>query len=109
MATEDLERLTIKKLREMSLEMEEIKGVYGMSKEELIKAIREARGEEPVVIEKRPAAKKLKVAVPKAELKHQVKEFKKLREESLTNKDKLQVVRYRKRIKKLKRMLRRAS
>ena len=109
MATEDLERLTITKLREIALEMEEIKGVYGMSKEELIKAIREARGEDPVVIEKKPAAKKLTVAVPKAELKHQVKELKKLREESLASKDRLQVARYRKRIKKLKRMLRRAS
>jgi len=109
MATEDLERLTITKLREIALEMEEIKGVYGMSKEELIKAIRGARGEEPVVIEKRPAAKKPRAAVPKTELKHQVKELKKLREESLANKDKLQVARHRKRIKKLKRMLRRAS
>ena len=109
MTTEDLERLTITKLREIALEMEEIKGVYGMSKEELIKAIREARGEDPVVIEKKPAAKKLAVAVPKAELKHQVKELKKLREESLAGKDRLQVARYRKRIKKLKRMLRRAS
>lgn len=109
MAAEDLERLTSKKLREMALEMEEIKSVYGMSKEELIAAIREARGEEPVVVEKAPRAKKRKVAVPKAQLKHQVRELKKLREQSLANKDKLQLERYRNRIKKLKRMLRRAS
>ena len=109
MATEDLERLTIKKLREIALGIEEIKGVYGMSKEELIKAIREVRGEEPILIEREPPAKKLKTAVPKAELKHQVRELKKLREESIANKDSVQLTRHRKRIKKLKRMLRRAS
>jgi len=109
MASEDLERLTIKKLREMALEMEEIKGVYGMSKEELIGAVRTARGEEPVVVEKPPRVKKGKIAAPKAELKHQVRELKKLKEQSLADKDKAQVGRYRNRIKKLKRMLRRAS
>ena len=107
MAKEDLQRLTIKKLREIALETGEIKGVYGMSKEELIEALREVRGEEPVVIERKP--KKQKVAVPKTELKQQIRQLKKLREEALANKDELGLARSRRRIKRLKRVLRRAS
>jgi len=109
MAEVNLERLTIKKLREIALRTEEIEGVHGMSKEELIAAIRKVRGEEPVVLQEMPRAKRAKVAVPNTELKHRIRELKKLKEESLANRDKLLVERYRKRIKKLKRMLRHAS
>ena len=47
-----LEKMTVKALREIGKEMPEITGVHGMKKEELIVAIKEARGvkDEPVQV-----------------------------------------------------------
>jgi hypothetical protein len=41
-----LEKMTAKELREIALEIPEIEGVHAMKKEELLAAIREARGAE---------------------------------------------------------------
>jgi len=48
----ELEKLTVVKLRELAHEYPQIVGAVGMKKEELIRAILEARGE-PVEKEKR--------------------------------------------------------
>ena len=45
MEEKDLEKLTATKLRDIAKEYEGITGVHAMKKEELIHAIREARGE----------------------------------------------------------------
>ena len=66
-----LEKLTAKELREMALELQTIQGVHGMKKEELIVAIRAAKGitEPEPKKEKRVVAKKEKVILSIAQLK----------------------------------------
>ena len=55
MEEKDLEKLTATKLREIAKDYEEITGAHSMKKEELISAIRSARGEPKKALKKKEA------------------------------------------------------
>ena len=95
----ELEKLTVVKLREVAHEYPEIVGATGMKKEEIIKAILQARGE-PVEKEKKKDL---------VHISHIKKEIKKLKEEqtkALADKDSKKASVLRKKISKLKKQTR---
>ena len=106
-----LERLTAKELREMALAMGGIDGVHAMKKEELIVAIRKAKGlpEAEVKKEKAPAKKKEKVVLTKVELKKKVRELGVKKEEALQQQNFKMAEILRKRISRYKKMTRRVA
>ncbi len=81
-----LEKMTIKELREIALQIPEITGVHGMNKEELISALKKVYG-----IKEEPR----KVGESMRELKAKVKKFKALAEEAKKNRDWVRYERYR--------------
>lgn len=106
-----LEKLTAKELREMALGLSGTHGVHAMKKEELIAAIRAAKGiTEPEHKKEKPVvAKKEKVVLSIAELKQKVKELRAKREELLGQKNWKMAQILRKRITRLKKKTRRAA
>ena len=79
MAEKDLTKMTVTKLREEAKQYTSIHGVSGMKKEELIKAIADARGE-PIEIKKKKHKKKKKKAVSTADLKKTMTELREKKE-----------------------------
>jgi len=106
-----LDKLTAKELREMALGMPDIHGVHAMKKEELITAIRAARGitEPEVKKEKRVFSKKEKIVLTAAQLKEKVKALRTKREESLKQKNYKMAEILRRRIRRMKKKTRRAA
>ena len=106
-----LEKMTAKELREMALGIEGIHGVHGMKKEELIAAIRTAKGiaEPEVKKEKKPLVKKEKIVLTAAELKKKGQELRLKREEALQQQNWKMAEILRKRIRRLKKRTRRIS
>ncbi len=106
-----LEKMTAKELREMALGMPGIHGVHAMKKEELIVAIRAAKGiaEPESKKEKHIIAKKEKVILTASQLKQKVKELRVKREEILQQRNWKMADILRKRISRLKKMTRRAA
>ena len=106
-----LEKMTAKELREMALGLQGIHGVHAMKKEELIIAIRAAKGitEPEPKKEKRVIAKKEKVILTVAELKQKVKQLRTKREELLQKRNLKMAEILRKRISRLKKKTRRAA
>ncbi len=98
-----LEKMTAKELREMALGLPGVHGVHAMKKEELISAIRKARG----ITE--PEVKKEKVVLNISELKQKVKELRAKREELLKQRNYKMAEILRKRISRLKKKTRRAA
>ncbi len=97
-----LEKMTIKELREIALQIPEITGVHGMNKEELISALKKVYG-----IKEEPK----RVGGSMRELKAKIRKFKALAEEARKNKDWEKYKRYRRlasRFKKRTRKLARA-
>jgi hypothetical protein len=96
-----LEKMTTKDLREIAKDIPQIVGVHGMKKDELIAAIKEAKGiiDEP--------GKKTDASV--RELKQQIKDLKAQREAALEAKDRKMATICRRRISKLKKKTRRAA
>ena len=96
-----LEKMTVKELREMAKEMPEISGVHGMKKDELLVAIKGAKGiiDEPV--------KKADASV--AELKKKIKVLKSERQTALEAKDKKMATIYKRRITRLKKKTRKVA
>ena len=109
MAEVDLEKMTATELREYALKNHpDIPGVHALKKEELIVAIKKARGEEvKEVHEKEKAAGKVKL--DKKGMKEKIRALKAEKEKALQAKDREALVRLRKRIKKYKRMTKRAA
>ena len=106
-----LEKMTAKELREMALGLPGIHGVHAMKKEELMIAIRAAKGipaPEPKK-EKKIVAKKEKVVLTVAELKQKVKELRAKREELLQQRNLKMAEILRKRISRLKKQTRRTA
>lgn len=97
--SKDLEKLTATKLREIAKEYEEITGAHAMKKEELIVAIRRARGE-PVKAVKRDETHTIE------NVKKKIKALKEKKKEALENKDKKALTVVRKQIKKYRRKTR---
>jgi protein-arginine kinase activator protein McsA len=106
-----LEKMTAKELKEMALGLPGVHGVHAMKKEELITAIRAAKGitEPEPKKEKHFVAKKEKVILSVAELKQKVRELRVKREEFLQQKNFKMAVILRKRISRLKKRTRRAA
>jgi cell division protein FtsX len=108
-----LEKMTAKELREMALELPGIQGVHAMKKEELLAAIRTAKGitepEPKPKQEKGAAPKKEKVILTASQLKQKVKELRVKREEVLQQENWKMAKILRKRISRLKKMTRRAA
>ena len=105
-----LEKLTAKELREMALGLTGIHGVHAMKKEELIVAIRAAKGiAEPPKKERQVFVKKEKVVFTAAELKKKVKELRLKREDALQQHNWKMAEILRKRIRRTKKMTRRTG
>ena len=106
-----LDKMTAKELREMALGLPGIHGVHAMKKEELIVAIRAAKGisEPEVKKEKRVFAKKEKIIFTVAQLKQKVKELRVKREEFLQQRNLKMAEILRKRISRLKKKTRRVA
>ena len=93
--------MTVKELREVALELPEITGVHGMHKAELLAAIKQAKGIEDTVVKK--------ISATKASVKIQIKNFKKMREAALKEKNAKMAAIYRRRISRLKKKSRRVA
>jgi len=104
-----LEKMTAKELREMALGLPGIHGVHAMKKEELLVAIRKAKGIPEPEKEKKVGVKKEKVVLTVAQLKQKMKELKAKREEILQQKNIKMANILRKRVIRLKKMTRRAA
>jgi cell division protein FtsX len=105
-----LEKMTAKELREMALGLPGIQGVHAMKKEELITAIRAAKGiTEPEHKEKHIVSKKEKVVLTVAQLKQKVRELRAKREELLQGENLKMAEILRRRISRLKKKTRRAA
>jgi excinuclease UvrABC helicase subunit UvrB len=106
-----LEKMTAKELREMAMGLPGVHGVHAMKKEELITAIRAAKGisEPEPKKEKRLVSKKEKVVLTVAELKKKVKELRTKREELFQQRNWKMAELLRKRISRLKKKTRRAA
>lgn len=106
-----LEKMTAKELREMALGLPGVHGVHAMKKEELIGAIRKAKGitEVEPKKEKLVVAKKEKKVYTIAELKQKVKEMRQKKEEALQQRNWKMAEILRKRISRLKKKTRRAA
>ena len=96
-----LEKMTVKDLREMAMDMPGIVGVHGMKKEELIVAIKEVKGikDEPV--------KKADASV--TEIKKKIRAIKVQRQAALEAKDRKMATIYKRRISRLKKKSRKAA
>ncbi|MDA2916314.1 hypothetical protein MYX64_05660 [Nitrospinae bacterium AH_259_B05_G02_I21] len=97
-----LQQMTIKKLRDIALGLGDILGVHGMKKDELVESIFALRGREE-------AEGALALAVGKTAIKQEIRGLKELRASALEAGDAAELKRVRKRIKRLKRTLRKAS
>ena len=106
-----LEKMTAKELREMAMGLPGVHGVHAMKKEELIVAIRAAKGitEPETKKEKHVVTKKEKVVLSTAQLKQKVKELRTKREELFQQRNWKMSEILRKRISRLKKKTRRAA
>ncbi|MBS3905994.1 MAG: transcription termination factor Rho [Syntrophaceae bacterium] len=106
-----IEKMTAKELREMALGLPGIHGVHAMKKEELLTAIRAAKGipEPEVKKERRVVAKKEKIILTIPQLKQKAKELRAKREELLQEKNLKMAEILKKRINRLKKMTRRIA
>jgi len=106
-----LEKMTAKELREMAPGLPGIHGVHAMKKEELIAAIRKAKGMTEVEPkkEKQIITKKEKVVLTVAELKQKAKELRAKREDLLQQRNWRMAEILRKRLSRLKKKTRRTA
>jgi hypothetical protein len=106
-ADKPLEKMTVKELREIALDIPHAHAVHDMKKEEIIAFIRETRGGR----DEAPARKKEKVVklkMTKTELKTKIRELKGLTERAREEKDGKQIRTLRHRISRLKKKSRKA-
>jgi len=106
-----LEKMTAKELREMALGLPGIEGVHAMKKEELMTAIRAAKGitEPEPKKEKKVFIKKEKVVLTVAQLKQKVRELRAKREELVQGENVKMAEILRRRISRMKKKTRRAA
>lgn len=95
-----LEKMTVKELRELAKEIPEVTGVHGMNKEDLLSAIKKAKG-----IAEAPKKK----GGSTRELKAKIKAYKAKKEEAAKQQDNKLVAIYRRRISRLKKKTRQAA
>ena len=94
-----LDKMTVKELKEVALEIPEITGVHGMNKADLLSAIKQAKGI--------PEEKKKRKSGSIRELKQKVKVFKVKRQEALAADDSKMATIYRRKISRMKTKMRR--
>jgi len=96
-----LEKMTVKELRQIALQMSEITGVHGKNKAELVSAIKEVKGivDEPI--------KKADATVH--EIKKKIRVLKNERQTALEAQDKRMAKIYKRRISRLKKKTRTAA
>ena len=102
----DLDRMTVKELKEVAAESTDLVGIHAMKKAELLAAIKEAKG---IKEEKAPKEKVEKGIVTIKELKEKIAELKAQRKEARKARDKRMVHILRRRINRLKKETRRIS
>lgn len=95
-----LEKMTATELREVAMEMGEITGTHGMNKQELLSAIKKARG---------ITEDEKKADASTREIKQKIKKLKVKREAALKEKDSKMATIFRRRISRLKKRTRMAS
>ena len=103
MEDKDLEKLTATKLREIAQDYKEISGVHAMKKEELIAAIRAARGEPKKAVKKKAKAQSIK------SIKQKMVTLKEEKGSCRAKKDRKGVSALRKKIRKLRRLTRKMA
>jgi hypothetical protein len=96
-----LEKMTATELREVAKDIPQIVGAHGMGKEELLAAIKEAKG--IVDEEVKPVSKENK------ELKQIIRELKEKRAAAIDAKDKKMATIYKRRISRLKKKTRKVA
>lgn len=100
MTLEELQKMTVIKLREEAMKFPDVKGASGMKKDDLIALLCEKL--DIKTKEKKPAAPATKLST-----KQQLKELKILKQEAIAKKDRAAVTLYRQKIRTQKRHLRR--
>ena len=96
-----LEKMTAKELRDVALTIPEITGVHGMNKEEVLAAIRKARGIKKAPVKKGDRSMR--------QLKEKIKELQGKKSESQEKKEKKAIDQLRRRIGRLKKKTRKAA
>jgi protein-arginine kinase activator protein McsA len=96
-----LDKMTAKELREVAMTIPEIVGVHGMNKNELVSAVKKARG----IAEETAKTTSSDIR----EIKQQIKVFKAQRAQALENDDARKAAICRRRISRLKKKTRRAA
>ena len=110
MEEKDLEKMTAVELRELALkEYPEITGVHALEKEELVAAIHKARGEAVKETKKKRVKVAVKIKVDKKELKKQIRQLRTEKAKLLEGHDKKRLTKIRKKIKRLKRLTKKAA
>ncbi|MBN2437911.1 MAG: transcription termination factor Rho [Deltaproteobacteria bacterium] len=107
-AEKPLEKMTVKELREIAVNLPHVQAVHDMKKEEIIAFIREARG----IRDEMPARKKKKVVklkMTRPELKARIRELKGLKIQAGEEKDGKKLALLRRRISRLKKKSRKAA
>jgi len=96
-----LDKMTAKELRDVALTIPEIVGVHGMNKEEVLSAIKKAKGIKEEQVKKGDRSMR--------QLKEKIKELRGKKTESQEKKEKKPVNQLRRRINRLKRKTRQAA
>lgn len=96
-----LEKMTATELREVAKDIPEIVGAHGMNKNELVSAIKEARGIQETG--KKKSSRKVR------EIKKQIKTLKAQRQQALEDDDREKAAIYRRKISRLKKQTRRVA
>jgi len=102
----ELERMTVKELREVATESTDLVGIHAMKKAELLAAIKEEKG---IKEEKAPKEKVEKSVITIKELKEKIAELKAQRKEARKARDKRMAHILRRKINRLKKETRRMS
>lgn len=110
-----LDKMTVKDLREVAKDIPGITGAHGMKKDELLAAIKEAKGIEdkpavtPSANKKKGKGTKKLADLPLKDLKTMIKDLKVKRQQALTEKDRKMARIYRRRISRIKKRTRQAA
>ena len=96
-----LEKMTAKELRDLALTIPEITGVHGMNKEEVLAAVKKARGIKETPVKKGDRSVR--------QLKEKIKELRGKKLESQEKNDKKAIDQIRRRIGRLKKKTRKAA
>lgn len=105
-----LDKMTVKELREIAMEIPDITGVHGMKKDELLSVVKKARGitdEEPV--KKKKVKKTASGPMSVKEMKQKIVQLRAEREEIRKTGDRKKLDALRRRINRLKKQTRKSA